>query len=180
MRILVEDALVLVIDVQEKLFPHIYGKDELEKNLKILIEGLKALKMPVVVTVQYKKGLGNTIDSIESLVLEYPHKEKTAFSCCDEPSIMEQVELSSKREVILAGVETHVCVLQTALDLLERGYKPVVVEDCVSSRSPENKRIAMKRLVQEGVRVTSYESLLFELCRYSGREGFKTISKLVK
>jgi nicotinamidase-related amidase len=180
MRILKENALAMVIDVQEKLFPHIHDNDRLEKNLKILIEGLKVLKIPMVVTEQYKKGLGDTIEPIEALVVDYPHNEKTAFSCCDEPSIMEFVELSSKRVVILAGVETHVCLLQTALDLLERGYKPVVVEDCVSSRSPENKRIALKRMEQEGVLITSYESILFELCRFAGAEGFKTISKLVK
>lgn len=180
MRILKENALAMIVDVQEKLFPHIHDYAGLERNLSILIEGLKILEIPIIVTEQYPTGLGKTIDSVSGMVADYPLKEKTAFSCCDEPAIMEQIELSTKREVILAGVESHVCLLQTALDLYERGFKPIVVEDCVGSRKPEDKRIAMKRLAQEGIRVTSYESILFELCRFSGHKGFKAISKLVK
>ncbi len=180
MRILKENALAMVVDVQERLFPHIHDYVGLEKNLGILIEGLKILGIPIFVTEQYPKGLGKTIDSVSDMVTDYPPREKTAFSCCDEPAIMEQIELTTKREMILAGVESHVCILQTALDLYERGFKPIVVEDCVGSRKPEDKRIAMKRLAQEGIRVTSYESILFELCRFTGHESFRAISKLVK
>lgn len=170
----------MVVDVQEKLFPHIFDHEELAKNIGILVEGFKILEVPIIVTEQYKKGLGETIPSLAKLVDEYPHGEKTAFSCCDEPRIMERIELSTRREVVLAGIEAHICLLQTALDLKEHGYHPIVVEDCVGSRDPENKRIAITRLVQEGVLITSYESLLFELCRYAGNEQFKAISKLVK
>ncbi len=180
MRILKENALGLIVDVQEKLFPHIHEHENLSRNIEILIEGLKILEVPVIVTEQYKKGLGETIPNLAKLVNDYPHCEKTAFSCCDDPGIMEKIELSSRQEVILAGIESHICLLQTALDLKERGFFPVVVEDCVASRNPENKRIAITRLVQEGVFITSYESILFELCRYAGNDQFKTISKLVK
>jgi nicotinamidase-related amidase len=180
MRILKEHALAMVVDVQEKLFPHIHDFQQLEQNISILVNGFKLLNVPVIVTEQYKKGLGETIPSLARLVKEYPHSEKTSFSCCDDPGIMEEIEISSKRNIILAGIEAHVCLLQTAIDLKERGFRTIVVEDCIASRNPENKRIAITRLVQEGVLITSYESILFELCRYSGTEQFKAISKLVK
>jgi nicotinamidase-related amidase len=180
MRITKDHTLGMIVDVQEKLFPHIHNNEQLAKNIEILIEGFKALDVPLLVTEQYKKGLGDTIPSLLALVDQFPHGEKTTFSCCDDPGIMEKIELSSKRVVILAGIESHICVLQTALDLKERGYHPIVVEDCVGSRNPDNKRIAMTRLVQEGVFITSYESILFELCRVTGNDRFRAISKLVK
>ena len=180
MRIKKANTVGLIIDIQERLFPHIDGCEQLEKNVQILINGLKALEVPVLVTEQYKKGLGETIESIAQLVQGYKHTEKMAFSCCDEPTIIEELELTTKRCVLIAGIESHIRVLQTAIDLKERGFIPVVIEDCVSSRSFENKRIAMERLRQEGVIVSSYESILFELCRYAGTDAFKTISKLVK
>ncbi len=180
MRLIKENTIGVVVDIQERLFPHIHNNELLEKNTKILVEGLKALGVPCLVTEQYKKGLGDTVPGIEELVKEDPHFEKMAFSCCDEPRFMEALEISSKRVVILTGMETHICMLQTAIDLKERGYTPVIVEDCVSSRTPDNKRIALERFRHEGVIVTSYESILFELCRVAGSDAFKTISKLVK
>lgn len=180
MRILKEQAIGLVVDIQERLFPVVYEKDALERNVKILVEGLKALSVPIVVTEQYKKGLGETIDSVKVLLEGSTYAEKMSFSCCDEPVFAESLELSKRRSVIIAGIESHICVLQTAIDLKERGYLPVVVEDCVSSRTAENKRMGMERLRQEGVLVTSCESVLFELCRFAGNDAFKAISKLVK
>ena len=180
MRIVKEDTIALVIDVQEKLFPHIFESEKLERNLNILVEGLKLLHVPIIVSEQYKKGLGETIPSLKELIQDYPHTEKTAFSCCDEPIIQEKIELSGKRNIILAGIESHVCLLQTAIDLKERGFNPIVVADCISSRTIENKQLALVRYQQEGVIVTSYESILFELCRYAQGDAFKAISKLVK
>jgi nicotinamidase-related amidase len=180
MRILKEHALGMVVDVQEKLFPHIHDHDKIGRNIGILIEGLQTLDVPVLVTEQYKKGLGETIPSLAHLVKNYPHSEKSAFSCCDDPAIMESIELTTRRDIILAGIESHICLLQTAIDLKERGFRPIVVRDCIGSRKPEDTEIAVTRLIQEGVRVTTYESILFELCRVSGTEEFKAISKLVK
>ncbi len=180
MRIVKENALGLMIDFQERLFPVMAEKELLEKNVKILIEGLRALEIPIIASEQYKRGLGGTISGIEELISDCRHEEKTAFSCCDQPNVIEQIELTSKRAIIIAGIESHICVLQTAIDLKERGFIPVVVEDCVSSRSLENKRVAMERLRQEGIIVSTYESILFELCRKAGSDAFKTISKLIK
>jgi len=180
MRILKESTIGVVVDIQERLFPHIHQHELLEKNTSILIQGLKALDVPFLVTEQYKKGLGETVNGIKELVANDPHFEKMAFSCCDDPKFMESLETSTKRNVILAGMETHICMLQTAIDLKERGFNPIVVADCVSSRTPENKALALERLRQEGVVITSYESILFELCRVAGSDAFKTISKLIK
>ncbi len=180
MRLLKENCICLIVDVQERLVPVMYQSDNLVATIDKLLNGLLALEVPFLLSEQYKKGLGTTIDSIEQQVENCPRAEKIAFSCCDEPRLMETLELSKKRVVLICGIETHVCVLQTAIDLKEMGFIPVVIEDCVSSRTIENKSIAIQRMRQEGVIITSYESLLFELCRDAGTEVFKTISKIVK
>ncbi|WP_430931472.1 hydrolase [Saccharicrinis sp. 156] len=181
MRIRKEDTIAICVDIQERLFPHIHEHEQLKKNTEILVEGLKTLEIPMMVTEQYKKGLGETIAGIKEKVEGCPSFEKTAFSCCDDAPFMHKMEEGShKRYVILFGIEAHICLLQTAIDLKERGFQPVIVEDCVGSRNPKNKSIAINRMLQEGVTVTSYESLLFELCRFAGSDSFKAISKLVK
>lgn len=180
MRILKEESVAVIVDVQERLYPHIHDHDQLSKNLHILIEGLITLDVPIIVTEQYKKGLGETIPEISDLIKNFPHSEKLAFSCCEEPSFMELICKEAKKNVIIAGIESHICIMQTAFDLLDKGYRPVIIEDCVASRNYENKRIAINRFLQSGITVTSSESLLFELCRIAKGETFKAISKIVK
>jgi len=180
MRILKEQTAAVVIDIQEKLHPHIHGFETLEKNTAILIQGLQALNVEIVLTEQYPKGLGRTIEPIRALLPGIRIIEKTAFSCYDEPAFKEKLQLLNKKNIIIAGEETHVCVLQTAVDLLNAGYTPIVVADCVSSRKEFSKETALRRIEKEGAVITTYESILFELCRYAGSETFKTISKLVK
>ena len=180
MRILKENTAGLIIDMQERLFPFIQNNEELTKNTKILIEGLKHLEIPIIVTQQYTKGLGGTIEPINLSLGNYQHLEKMAFSCCDDTGFMSAINNFNKKHVIIAGIESHVCVLQTTIDLLENNYQPVVIEDCVSSRTLNNKNMAIERMRQEGAIITTYESILFELCRFSGTDAFKAISKLVK
>ncbi len=180
MRILKERCAAIVIDIQERLFPFIAENEKLTKNITMLIQGLKALGVPIFVTEQYVKGLGPTIDSIAQHLQHQTRVEKMSFSCCDEPRILEGIAISGKENIIIAGIESHVCVLQTVLDLKRNGYQPVVVEDCVSSRNLNDKKFAIERMRQEGAIVTTCESLLFELLRYSGSEQFRAISKLVK
>lgn len=180
MRILKENTAALIIDIQEKLFPHIDQHAALEKNTKILIEGLKAIEIPLLITQQYTKGLGTTIASLQESIGEIEHIEKMAFSCCDDENFMVELHKLNKKNVIVAGIEAHVCVLQTTIDLVENGFTPIVIADCISSRNANNKNIALERMQKEGAIISSYESILFELCRYSGNETFKTISKLVK
>lgn len=180
MRILRENTIGLFIDIQDRLFPHMQEKEELEQNLVTLAAGLQTLEIPLLLIEQYTKGLGFTILPLKNVLSNYPAIEKTAFSCCDEPRFSEALDATGKKNVIISGIETHVCVLQTALDLLQEGYQPVVIEDCVSSRKPSDKRTAVERMRAEGVIISSLESVLFELTRYSGTDTFKAISKLVK
>jgi nicotinamidase-related amidase len=180
MRILKERSAALIIDIQERLFPFIFENEKLTKNVTKLIEGLKIIGIPIFVTEQYVKGLGPTISPIVAVMADHPRIEKMAFSCCDEPSVMEGIAVTGKENIIIAGIESHVCVLQTVIDLKSNGYNPIVVEDCVSSRSENDKRLAIERMRQEGAIITTCESVLFELLRYSGTEQFKGISRLVK
>ena len=113
------------INVQDKLYPHVTNKDENEKNLITLIKGLKVLSVPFIINEQYKKGIGETIPSLNELVTEYPHFEKTTFSCYKNEETIEAINTTNKKVVIVAGIETHVCVLQTCIDLLEAGYVDV-------------------------------------------------------
>jgi nicotinamidase-related amidase len=180
MRIKADDCVFVQVDIQERLFPHIDNNEELEKNLIILIQGLKLHEIPIIVNEQYKKGIGETIASLRELTDDYPHFEKTTFSCCGNEDGLAAIKATGKKIVILAGIETHVCVLQTALDLLEEGLQPVLVTDCVNSRKPKDKEMAIQRLIQAGVIPTTYESLLFELTVNAKNPVFKEISKLVK
>ncbi len=180
MKIKVEDCVFVQVDIQERLFPHIQNNEELEKNLITLIKGLKLHEIPFIINEQYKKGIGETIPSLRELVDDYPHFEKTTFSCCGNKDSLAAIKATGKRIVILAGIETHVCVLQTALDLLENGLQPVLVTDCVNSRKQSDKEMAITRLIQAGVIPTTYESLLFELTVNAKHPVFKEISKLVK
>jgi len=180
MRILKEQAVGLVIDMQERLFPFITENEALTRNAGILIRGLQALQLPVIVTEQYTKGLGPTIKPLQDLMAGMEILEKSAFSCCDDLAFMKKLEELDRKFVVITGIESHVCVLQTTIDLLTHNYIPVVVEDCVSSRSLNDKRIAIYRMRKEGAVITTYESVLFELLRYSGTEEFKAISRLVK
>ncbi|AXH15921.1 YcaC-related amidohydrolase [Malaciobacter mytili LMG 24559] len=180
MRIHANDALFCLVDVQERLFPHIRNNEELEKNLLILVKGLQLHEIPFVINEQYKKGIGETIPSLKELVDEYPHFEKTTFSCCKNEPTLDAIKDLKRKFVIVAGIETHVCVLQTCIDLLEAGLQPVLVTDCVSSRKENDTKVAIDRLVQAGVIPTTYESLLFELTVNAKHPVFKEISQLVK
>jgi nicotinamidase-related amidase len=180
MRILREESVAVVVDIQEKLLPHIYEGENLLRNCLTLIEGLQILSVPTIITQQYTRGLGPTVQSIVQKLPEFKYIEKMSFSCFEEPAFKGQITLLGKPNIILCGIESHVCVLQTCLDLLEAGMRPVVVEDCVSSRKPNDKQFALERMQFEGAIITTMESLLFELTRSAGNEIFKGISRIVK
>jgi len=180
MRILKEESVAVIIDIQEKIFPHIADNEALLKNTAVLINGLKILGVPVICTEQYPAGLGKTHKGISELLEGTDPVEKIAFSCCDEPHFIEKLEGLRKKFVVLAGIETHVCVLQTFLDLAAKDYTPVVVTDCVSSRKVSDRQTAIRRMQSDGAVLTTYESLLLELCRVAGTNQFRAISKLVK
>ena len=124
----------MVIDIQERLFPHMYEKETLENKTLKLLAGLKKLEVPLCYTQQYTKGLGPTLPSVQKLLQGLDPIEKIALSCWADKNCQKSLTNQDKDTIILLGIEAHVCVLQTALDLQESGFTPVVVEDCISSR----------------------------------------------
>jgi nicotinamidase-related amidase len=180
MRIEKGNCAGLIIDIQERLVPVMFRKENFLLNTSRLILGLQELNIPVLTTQQYSKGLGETLPEISTLISSFKSIEKISFSCYDEPVFVEALEKIGVINVIICGIESHVCVLQTAIDLKTAGYNPVIVSDCISSRSKQNLKLAHERFLFEGIMVTSYESILFELTRGANDPAFKTISKLVK
>jgi len=134
----------------------------------------------MVINEQYKKGIGETIEPLRELVEESPHFEKTTFSCCGNEDGLAAIKALGKKQIIVAGIETHVCVLQTCLDLLEEGFQVILVTDCCSSRKQNDKEVAITRLVQAGAIPATYEMILFELTVNAKHPKFKEISALVK
>jgi nicotinamidase-related amidase len=180
MRLIAEQTAVVVVDIQERLLPHIDNHRQVLARSLRLLRGLRLLDIPLLVTEQYPKGLGPTVEELKKVLPDEEILEKISFSCCGAPDFMARLSALKRPNIVLAGIETHVCVLQTALDLLAAGYTPVVVADCVSSRQAEDRSIALDRMRSEGCIVTSSESLLFELCRRADSPPFKQISRLVK
>ncbi|HNY54195.1 MAG TPA: hydrolase [Chitinophagales bacterium] len=172
-----EDCLLLVIDIQERLIPVIHQHEEVIHNANILLKGMEILGVPVIVTEQYPKGLGNTCKEI-LLGEDAKVMEKITFSCLANDYIKESVQ--SKKQIIICGVEAHICVLKTALDLLDEGYQVHLITDAVSSRKKENKQVAIERMKQSGVFISSTEMILFQLLDKAGTDEFKLISKLIK
>lgn len=179
MRILAEETSCLVIDYQERLVPAMANKEALLSNSVKLLEGLKALGIPMTITGQYTKGLGLNVPEIFAAAGTEAYFDKMSFSSYELEEV--KAALNSRgKNVIICGIEAHVCVLQTAIDLKEAGYQPILVTDCISSRKESDKEIALIRAQQEGILLTTSESILFELTRRAGTDVFKQISRLVK
>lgn len=175
-----QNTLLLVVDVQERLLPYIYEHDIMTDRLARFIRGTELLTVPTLVSEQYVKGLGPTVATIQEALKIYAPLEKKAFSCMRDDAIASAVEGAQRNEILLTGIETHVCVYQTARHLLERGYGVHLVTDCVSSRTQENRALAIQKLESLGAQMTSMEMALFELMGVSGTDEFKAVSKLVK
>ncbi len=173
-----ENSIVLILDIQEKLTPHIHNHEQIIKNTNILLEGLKAFNMPTILNEQYPKGLGKTLECIKEKV-DCEANEKLSFSCCKSDETQKAILKSKKNIAIVFGMETHICVLQTCLDLLANNFVPVLVVDCCGSRKNLDHEIAISRMIQAGVVPTTYEALLFELCKSSDNPAFKQVRKLV-
>lgn len=180
MRILKENTIALVVDFQEKLMPVMAEKEALEARTYILLKGLKTLEVPMVITQQYTKGIGMTVPSLFESAGTEEYFDKITFSCFDDEKVKAKIEESGKKNVIVCGIESHICVLQTCIDLKEAGYTPILVVDCMSSRKVADKEIAILRAQQEGILLTTTEAILFELTRKAGNPVFKEISRLIK
>jgi nicotinamidase-related amidase len=172
------DTGLLVIDVQEKLVAKIPEADVLVRNIAFLIDASRVLGMPVQATEQYPKGLGSAVPELAQRLPERP--EKVAFSCCAIGSVPEGFRIAGRPKIILAGIETHVCVLQTALDLLALDFRVYVAADAVASRFAIDHAQALHRLDRAGAIITTSEAAVFEWVGAAGTPEFKEISRLVQ
>ncbi|MDR3175444.1 MAG: hydrolase [Desulfovibrio sp.] len=180
MRIHAEDTAAVAIDFQERLLPAMHDSDELIRSSRVLLSGLNALNVPVLLTRQYPKGIGDIVPEIREVTANALVCDKLTFSCCGSEAFASALQKLQKKNIILCGVETHVCVLQTALDLLASGYKVFMAADCTGSRRRRDRATGLKRADREGALLTTYEQTLFELLESSTSPAFKTISGLVR
>jgi len=175
-----EDAVLLIVDIQDKLAAVMKEKDAVVRNNLHLIALAKMLGMPVMVTEQYPKGLGTTVPEIREALPVYQPVEKMTFDCCGQPAFLGELKGRGKNTVILTGMETHICVLQTCLGLLQGGINVHVVRDAVCSRTEGNWNTGIEFMRDAGAVVTCTETVLFQLLKVAGTEEFKAISKRIK
>ncbi len=172
-----DDCVLLVIDVQEKLLQAMKHGQKVVKNTNILLEIVKALGIPVLVTEQYPKGLGKTVPELN--IDDAGAFEKVCFTACTD-DVKEKMGQYGRKKVIVTGMETHVCVFQTVRDLIRLGYQVFVVEDAVCSRSKENYKNGLSLMKEMGAVITNTETVFFDLMKEAGTPQFKELSKLIK
>lgn len=176
-----EKAALLVVDVQEAFRAPINDFAQIAARVSIAVRGFQALGLPVIITEQYPKGLGRTAEEILFLMPpEFEFVEKSAFSSCGADVFMERLRATGASQIVLCGLETHVCVNQTAHDLLNENYEVHILTDCVGSRFTNEKETALRKMQMSGVVPSSVETALFELLRDARHEQFKEIQKLIK
>lgn len=171
------DSVLLLVDVQEKLIPFISNKEGLIKRCEWLLKLATKLKVPVLTSEQYPKGLGATLESLKQYISPKNCIEKVHFSCMQEPNYVHRLSELKKNQLILIGIEAHVCVLQTALELQHAGFDVFVVVDAVGSRSELDFKYGLKRMKQDGVHLITAEMVFFEWLRCSAVPDFKALSK---
>ena len=176
----IQNCSLVVIDVQGKLAQLMYGKEDLFKNVQILIKAAKILGIPIIWSQQSPKALGETVPEISQLLADNEPIDKMSFSCCGDEKFNSKLNVLNRRQLLLCGIEAHVCIYQTAVDLLAKGMDVNVIADAVSSRTLENKQIALEKMKAEGLNVSSVEMVLFELLRTAEHPQFKQIAKLIK
>lgn len=175
-----ESTGLLIIDIQQRINELMKYRETVVENTIKLIKGFKALKLPIFITEQYRKGLGSTDSQILAELGEIDIIEKLSFSCCASSQLMTELQEKNIQQIVICGIETHVCVLQTALDLLAYEFQVNLVRDAASSRKKIDHKTAIKRMRHEGVIVTTAESVLFELLVEAKTAEFKVISQIVK
>lgn len=177
-----ENSVLVVVDVQERLLPAMAESAALEQRLVRLLKGAAVLTVPIVISEQYPHGLGSTVGSLLEAVSDrkVPRVEKKCFSCVGVPEFRSIVDGFSRQNVVVCGIESHVCVLQTVSDLLAEGFRVSVPVDAVGSRHEANKAIALRRMESWGVSLTSLESILFEWCETAEHPQFRVIQDLIK
>jgi hypothetical protein len=176
----IDNTVMLLVDVQGSLAQLMHEKDRLFSSLELMIKGMNILNVPIIWMEQIPSKLGPTLGQLSCLMEENSPIEKFSFSCCKEPEFMNAFKALGRSQVLLTGIESHICVYQSGHELLNQGCQVQVAEDCVSSRTRENKEIGIKRLVQSGAQITSVEMIFFELMKEAKGDAFKQIVKLIK
>ena len=176
----VENAALLVIDIQGKLATLMREKESLFANVIRMINGAKALEIPIIWTEQLPDKLGETSPEIKEVLQGMEPLVKKTFSCCGDDIFLKQLSSLNRKQILLTGIETHVCVYQTAMDLLNSGYEVHLVRDAVSSRIEENYHLGVEKIKDAGAKLTSVEMSLFEMLQVAEGEKFKQIIRIVK
>ena len=175
-----ENTVLIVVDVQGKLATLLHKQERLFKNVIRMIQGAKVLNLPVIWTEQIPDKLGETAPEIKKELEGVELLTKTTFSCCGGPGFNEKLNGLNRKQILLTGIETHVCVYQTAIDLLKAGYEVHLVKDAVSSRIKENYSLGVEKIKDAGAQLTSVEMALFEMLKVAEGEQFKKIIQIVK
>lgn len=175
-----ETTALVLIDVQGRLAQLMHDRETLFDQLQRLVKGVRILGLPVLWLEQYPQGLGPTIPELAALLPDVQPVAKTSFSACGSAEFLQQLAASGRRQLLLAGIEAHVCVYQTAVDLLAAGHEVEVVGDAVSSRTAANRALGLERMRQAGARLSGVEMALFELLRHAQAPAFREIARLVK
>lgn len=175
-----QEAALLIVDVQESFRKVLQDLANLTRNISILVEASKILKLPVFVTEQYPQGLGKTVAEIAACLGDHQNFEKNCFSCCGAEGFLDALKESGRKQIIVCGIEAHVCVNQTVHDLLHVGYTVHLVVDSISSRNPKNKEIGIEKMIKSGALPSTVEMALFEMIAQSGTDSFKAVQRLIK
>jgi len=176
----IQQCCLTVVDVQGKLAQLMHGREALFKNIQILVRAAKILDIPILWCQQCPDALGPTVPEIAQLLANIEPVNKSAFSCCGSGQFNAGLKELARNQILLCGIETHVCIYQTAVDLLRQDFNVNVIADAVSSRALENKQIAISRLAAEGAKISCTEMALFELLKTAEHPKFKQIAKLIK
>ena len=176
----IQDCCLVVVDVQGKLAQLMVNKEALFKNIQILVQAARILEIPILWCQQVPDALGPTVPEITALLAGSEPINKASFSCCGQEQFNAQLNTLGREQILLCGIETHVCIYQTAMDLMEGGLDVTIVADAASSRTDQNRQIALNRLAAEGAHVSSTEMALFELLKTAKHPHFREIAKLVK
>ena len=172
--------MLVVIDVQGNLAEAMYEKELLFKNLRKIVRGAQILEMPIVVTEQVPEKLGPTLPEIAGLFTGIQPITKSSFSCCGNDDFVKELKTVNRGQILVTGIEAHVCVYQTTIDLIDSGYEVNLVADCISSRTLMNKTIGIESMINKGAILTSTEMALFELMKIAEGDAFSQIIKIVK
>lgn len=175
-----DETVLVLIDIQGKLAQIVDESESVVHNIATVVQGAKGLQVPILWLEQYPKGLGPTVEEIAQHLTDERPIEKITFSAYQTEDFILALEKTQRKKVLLAGIETHICVYQTAADLLENGYEVEVLADCVSSRTVGNREVGIQKMMQLGAKITSVEMALFEMQQVAKGDTFKFISKLVK